>query len=198
MHQSATTWLTPWRRTDRDTRSCWGYSFRWSPDHLSAEHMHKMKFTYDQLADECLNRLNQISPASSAELPRNMSRSAEKPRDPASPPKRDLYRLLREHAPADKTLGRLWTEVNTIPEWVDWPQIQRGQDVFYRYGGAALTGLAYQSLLGGMVRLFIHLSSTWWHHHSCDEGIRQLFSGPPSQTSRCPRIFLRNSSADLR
>lgn len=33
---------------------------------------------------------------------------------------------------------------------VDWEQIARGQDVFYRYGGANLTGLAYQSLLGGM------------------------------------------------
>ncbi|RAL66063.1 hypothetical protein DID88_005723 [Monilinia fructigena] len=29
-------------------------------------------------------------------------------------------------------------------------KLGRGQDVFYRYGGAALTGLAYQSLLGGM------------------------------------------------
>lgn len=37
-----------------------------------------------------------------------------------------------------------------MPEWVDWAQIERGQDVFYRYGGACLTGLAYQSLLGGM------------------------------------------------
>ena len=37
-----------------------------------------------------------------------------------------------------------------MPDWVDWAQISRGQDVFYRYGGANLTGLAYQSLLGGM------------------------------------------------
>jgi len=37
-----------------------------------------------------------------------------------------------------------------VPPWVDWEQIRRGQDVFYRYGGANLTGLAYQSLLGGM------------------------------------------------
>lgn len=34
---------------------------------------------------------------------------------------------------------------------VDWEQIARGQDVFYRYGGPALTGLCFQSLLGGMV-----------------------------------------------
>ena len=47
-------------------------------------------------------------------------------------------------------MNELWKELNTIPEWVDWDQISRGQQVFYRYGGAALTGLAYQSLLGGM------------------------------------------------
>jgi len=57
---------------------------------------------------------------------------------------------LRDHAETDELLKRFWQEVNTVPSWVDWAQIQRGQDVFYRYGGACFTGLAYQSLLGGM------------------------------------------------
>jgi ER-bound oxygenase mpaB/B'/Rubber oxygenase, catalytic domain len=63
---------------------------------------------------------------------------------------RDLYKILEEFHDKDDTLAELWKEVNTVPEWVDWEQISRGQDVFYRYGGANLTGLAYQSLLGGM------------------------------------------------
>ena len=63
---------------------------------------------------------------------------------------RDLYALLRDNADKDPKLKQLWDEVNTVPEWVDWEQIRRGQDVFYRYGGANFTGLAYQSLLGGM------------------------------------------------
>ncbi|KAA8569205.1 hypothetical protein EYC84_000873 [Monilinia fructicola] len=87
-----------------------------------------MKFSYDVLAEECLNRLDIISPPPSEELPRKS----------------------KDHSSEDETLGKLWEEVNTIPDWVDWDQIGRGQDVFYRYGGAALTGLAYQSLLGGM------------------------------------------------
>lgn len=66
------------------------------------------------------------------------------------PPPRDLYQILLDHKEGDELLQRFWTEVTTVPEWVDWKQISRGQDVFYRYGGAALTGLAYQSLLGGM------------------------------------------------
>jgi hypothetical protein len=54
-------------------------------------------------------------------------------------PKRDLYALLHDHAFDDEKLGQLWNEVNTVPDWVDWDQIARGQDVFYRYGGVALT-----------------------------------------------------------
>lgn len=61
-----------------------------------------------------------------------------------------MYQLLRDNADADPKLKELWDQVNAVPEWVDWDQIARGQDVFYRYGGACLTGLAYQSLLGGM------------------------------------------------
>lgn len=68
----------------------------------------------------------------------------------AKPPPRDLYAVLKDNVEEDELLQRFWKEVTTVPPWVDWEQIQRGQDVFYRYGGACLTGLAYQSLLGGM------------------------------------------------
>lgn len=70
--------------------------------------------------------------------------------EPPKNPPRDLYAILRDHEETDELLHRFWREVNTVPSWVDWEQIKRGQDVFYRYGGATLTGLAYQSLLGGM------------------------------------------------
>jgi len=63
---------------------------------------------------------------------------------------RDLYTLLKDNHESDSKLHQLWKEVNTVPRWVDWVQIERGQNVFYRYGGPALTGLTYQSLLGGM------------------------------------------------
>ncbi|KAI9640074.1 hypothetical protein NHQ30_011476 [Ciborinia camelliae] len=111
--------------------------------------MHPMKFSYDVLAEECLDRLDKISPPTSGELPRNRSRFPNDKKGEENP-KRDLYALLRDHSSEDEKLGELWKEVNTIPDWVDWNQIGRGQEVFYRYGGAALTGLAFQSLLGGM------------------------------------------------
>jgi hypothetical protein len=118
-----------------------------------------LKHSYDVLGEECLDRLNAISPPPKGTLPRNKSlqtessqtigTSDEKKEAPPVPP-RDLYALLVEHHASDPKLGQLWHQINTVPEWVDWAQIERGQDVFYRYGGPALTGLTFQSLLGGM------------------------------------------------
>ncbi|KAH6722032.1 hypothetical protein BKA61DRAFT_166520 [Leptodontidium sp. MPI-SDFR-AT-0119] len=142
-------WPNPFRRNDENTRHVWGYTFQWTPRHMSPEEMHQMKFSYDVLGEECLDRLDEISPPITGEIPRNRSRLP--PKEPAEPAlKRDLYALLRDNASSDENLSQLWKEVNTIPDWVDWDQIARGQDVFYRYGGVAITALAYQSLLGGM------------------------------------------------
>ena len=112
------------------------------------------------LGEQVLERLNLLSPPPSKDLPKNNSQfSAQIKKDgtvqdpqteaPKDGP-RDLYKTLRDHVETDELLQSFWREVTTIPPWVDWAQIQRGQDVFYRYGGACLTGLAYQSLLGGM------------------------------------------------
>ena len=135
--------------------SCWGYTFEWTEDHLTPEQAEPLKHSYDVLAEECLNRLNEISPPESAALPRSNSQDTPKEQDSKNKDgptisHRDLFALLRDHHEEDPKLSQLWEEVNTVPEWVDWEQIQRGQDVFYRYGGPALTGLTYQSLLGGM------------------------------------------------
>jgi len=151
-------WPNPFYKHTENTRTAWGYRFEFTDDHLTPEKAEPLKHTYDTLGEEALNRLNEISPPQSSELPRNNPRSgkvqdsnvhSEAPDPPKNPP-RDLYAILEDHAKTDETLERFWREVNTVPDWVDWDQIQRGQDVFYRYGGANLTGLAYQSLLGGM------------------------------------------------
>ncbi|CAN9151263.1 hypothetical protein AALT_g3901 [Alternaria alternata] len=149
----------PFQRRTANTRDCWGYRFEWTPEHLTPEQMKPMKFSYDVLAEECLDRLNAISPPHKGALPRNDSNRAalssvpgteEEKKEPLPVPKRDLYTLLEEHHDSDPKLAELWREVQTVPDWVDWDQIARGQDVFYRYGGPALTGLTFQSLLGGM------------------------------------------------
>jgi hypothetical protein len=88
-----------------------------------------MKYSHDKLADNSIDILQKLSP---------------------SGPPYDYVSLLKEHHGSHPSLSQLWTEVNRVPGWVDWNQLSRGQDVFYRYGGAALTGLAFQSLLGGL------------------------------------------------
>lgn len=132
-----------------------------------------MKQSFDELGSEALKRLDAISQAPHSRLPRTISPRFEeqshgkREKDPSeknSPgkeeivtaPKRDLYILLRDNAQDDPILGRLWTEAHTVPSWVNWDQVARGQDIFYRYGGPVLTGLAFQSLLGGMVSLVSH------------------------------------------
>lgn len=117
-----------------------------------------MKQAYDMLGEKALERLNVISPAPHSAVPRDSSRdeaksglnSHGKGEHPLGN-KGDLYALLRENALNDEALGLLWAEVNTVPSWVCWDQIARGQDCLFRYGGPVLTGLAFQSLLGGMV-----------------------------------------------
>lgn len=159
------------------TQRAWDYEFEWTEDHLTTEQIHRLKNSYDVLAEECLNILNEISPPPKNALPRNSEQQPatttvvegekdtkdeasvpkstvvgndEEKKEQAPLPQRDLYALLKEHHSSNPKLDQLWEEVNTIPEWVDWDQIARGQDVFYRYGGPALTGLTFQSLLGGM------------------------------------------------
>lgn len=119
----------PFRHHNANTRHCWGYTFQWTPLHLPEEALHPLKFSYDVLGEECLNRLDAISPPSNSDLPKQKVA-------------RDLYALLRDNAASDGKLGELWEQVNTVPEWVDWAQIERGQDVFYRYGGVALTAVS--------------------------------------------------------
>lgn len=134
-------WPNPFRRHDENTRNCWGYTFQWTPEHLTPEQMHPMKYTYDVLGEEALNALDEISPPANRELPRAQSRVPVK--EGAEPKaKRDLYALTRDRKDEDPRLKALWDEVNTVPDWVDWEQISRGQDVFYRYGGVALTAVS--------------------------------------------------------
>ena len=126
--------------------------FEETPDHWSQERIDSLKHSYDKAGEECLEILDRISPPVRSALPRSYSQDQKRSSEDGtkSVPPRDLYVLLREHHADDPKLKAFWTEVNTVPAWVDWQQIERGQNVFYRYGGAALTGLAYQSLLGGM------------------------------------------------
>ncbi|KAA8642925.1 hypothetical protein EYZ11_009661 [Aspergillus tanneri] len=132
-------------KTDTGTRHYWDYTFRWTDLHHTSEQLRPMMFTYDKLVDECLEKLDEISPLKNARhFEKTQTETATKA------PKRDLYTLLKIHAKDDPKLDQLWTEINTVPKWVDWDQIKRGQEVFFRYGLPILNVLSFESLLGGM------------------------------------------------
>lgn len=155
-------WLTSWRRQDSNSKDAWGYRFQWTEDHKSPKQYDHLKYTYDTLGEECVNILDELYPAQKspqrypeAQQQQEQQYSKQDGSYPSSekgttnPPKRDLYVLLRDHHKENEKLQQLWDEVTTVPSWVDWDQISQGQEVFYRYGAAVITGLAYQSLLGG-------------------------------------------------
>lgn len=106
----------------------WGQPFRWTIHHPSLDTLKELKLSYDELADVCLEKLHEI-------------RKGIVDDDHS----RDLFVLLKENAADDPKLRELWEQVNYIPEWVDWAQIARGQEVFYRYGLANLSAVIAHS-----------------------------------------------------
>ncbi|KAF5005750.1 hypothetical protein FDECE_7822 [Fusarium decemcellulare] len=131
---------SPASETD-DPRLVWGHKFNWTSKHKTAPELAHLLYSYDKLATDALDRLDDISPPTSKvwRCPHG-----------AGDGQRDLYVLLQNYASSDEVLGQLWKEVSTVPEWVDWEQIERGQRIVYQFSGQILLGLLYKSLLGGM------------------------------------------------
>ncbi|PYH95297.1 hypothetical protein BO71DRAFT_474111 [Aspergillus ellipticus CBS 707.79] len=120
-----------------DKVSSWGYSFTWTSDHLSREEIEPLRQQYDISAAMALQRLQAI----------RIALMEESKLKGTSPPPNDLYVLLRDHRGDDDVLNKFWTEVNTVPSWVDWEQLARGQRFFYRYAIANIVGFALQGFV---------------------------------------------------
>lgn len=145
-------------------RDAWGYKFKWTEEHQNATEYESLLHTCDELGADVVGVLDELYPRTNNALPGKVHAPEVKPGadDPpvtspgeadakSAPPKpaRDNYALLRDHHKEHPKLEELWTQVNNVPDWVDWDQIARGQDVYYRYGAAVMAGLTYASLLGG-------------------------------------------------
>jgi hypothetical protein len=109
-----------------DRVSLFAHSFIWTEHHRSPSQLAPLRQTYDQLSDDAFAELG-------------------------LQPKQDAFAALEKavqsgQAPA---CAKLLQQLRTVPDWVDYEQIRRGQDVFFRYAGPALTGLLHDSLLGG-------------------------------------------------
>lgn len=126
-------------RDEPEMRRCWNYDFRWTSEHLTQEEMRPLRHQMDELASNCIEPLTKLESQH-----RNSSNSKTDLFN------LDMYALLRDNYKNHESLTGLWEQINTIPEWVDWDQIERGQRVYYRYGHSMSISLAFQSLLGGM------------------------------------------------
>ncbi|KAI0401142.1 hypothetical protein F4802DRAFT_619083 [Xylaria palmicola] len=132
-------------------QECLGLRFKWTSQHLRAQQIAPLAHSYDTVATEAVERLDEISPPLRAEpLPKDKKIEEPSEKGEEKRVKRGLYELIEEYAPRDPKIARLWAEVNTVPNWVDWDQIERGQKVYFRYGGPILVSLTFFSLLGGM------------------------------------------------
>lgn len=119
----------------------WNHSFRWTSEHRSPERLRTLLFSYDKLANDALDRLDQYLPAGAKQV--KCPHGEEKGQ-------KDIYTLLQEHASDDEVLGELWRDVSQVPDWVDWEQIARGQQVIYQFSGQVLPGVSIlvSSVLG--------------------------------------------------
>ena len=119
----------PFLHQDESTRNAWGYVFQWTGDHQTPEQYNHLKYSYDTLAEECVNVLNEHYPGPPpSAVPqvqedgdlKTQAPDGEKKSPASSPgPKRDLFALLRDHRHEHQKLQQLWDEVTTIPDWVD-------------------------------------------------------------------------------
>lgn len=116
------------------------YTFQWTSEHMPKEQSDALKYEYDELGSQVVNKLQEIAQKNKT--------SSESAKGPPQCPFNDLYTLLRDHHTEDETLSRFWHETHTVPEWVDWEQIKRGQNFFYRYAPGNLMGFGLQAFMG--------------------------------------------------
>ena len=126
------------------TRKKWSHTFEWTPDHLCQSELEPLRQEYDRLGAAALTKLQDLSVQHDSSLSSNTA---------CPKPRLDLYTILRKNHQTDATLGKFWQELHSVPEWVDWKQICRGQDFFYRYAVANLTAFALQGFIGETVRV---------------------------------------------
>ena len=100
-----------------------------------------MIYSYDKVATDAVERLHELASVSNNEPPSagDEDNSVTARVDGEKKLRWDMYQLMQEYAPQDDVIGKLWNEVNTVPEWVDLEQLERGQKIFFRYGGPAIS-----------------------------------------------------------
>ena len=123
----------------------WNHTFQWTDKHFTPHELFPLRQETDDLAVAAVARLQEI-----------MAKEKRIDTGQSCPIRFDMYSALKTHHNSDTILQQLWEEVNTVPDWVDWNQIERGQQFLYRYLAPNLFGLALQGFLGGTAVSRLH------------------------------------------
>ncbi|GJJ68132.1 hypothetical protein EMPS_00478 [Entomortierella parvispora] len=110
----------------------WDYDVMWTEDHIPASRLEPLRKIGDVLADNAFEAL-QVKPGADAltALRAYVARPECEQESPAP-------RLLMD-------------QLMTVPDWVDWDKVRRGQDVYWRYSLFISHALLHFSLAGGFV-----------------------------------------------
>ncbi|KAG0340242.1 hypothetical protein BG004_006487 [Podila humilis] len=108
----------------------WDFDIKWTDNHFRASQLEPLRQMGDDLADNALAALN-IKPGQDA-----LAALREYTSRPIEDQPSDAPRKLLEH-------------VMMVPEWVDWEQVKRGQDVYWKYIYYITLILLHFSLVGG-------------------------------------------------
>lgn len=103
------------------------YQFTWTEDHINEEALQRLQLDYDELGTRALEQLQAIQ---------------------AKTGRQDLFDTLRDNHSSNEVLASFWAETQTVPKWVDWDQISRGQRFFYKHMAANFVGFALQGFMG--------------------------------------------------
>ncbi|KAF8939745.1 hypothetical protein EDD21DRAFT_334158 [Dissophora ornata] len=108
----------------------WDYDILWTENHIPASRLEPLRKVGDVLADNALEVLK-VKPGQDGfkALLEYTSRPENEQESPAP-------QLLMD-------------QMMTVPEWVDWEQVRRGQEVYWRYHLFIINALLHFSLAGG-------------------------------------------------
>lgn len=186
---------------DGQTQSRYGFTWKWSALHPTESEIRSMLYSYDELASEALDRLDVLSPPTPSRpqshpqsqpqtQPQDQAQSQSQGQDCPFSGQRDLYDLLQKHAGDDPVVGRLWDEVSTVPDWVDWDQLARGQEVVRQYYGQILLGVSSSGSLPFPLFSFRNPAPCAYHsdrhHHSSSSDPWSAACPPGASWKRSP------------
>ncbi|PVI02313.1 hypothetical protein DM02DRAFT_613008 [Periconia macrospinosa] len=121
-----------------DIRPLGIYSFKWTKDHTPKDETDPLRFQHDELGSATVDKIQEIH-AREQEARKEQGEQVEK---------LDMFATLKANRDRDGTLNEFWNQVNSVPEWVDWEQLERGQRFFYRYAVGNIIGFALQGFVG--------------------------------------------------